>query len=699
MMGRGGDWSLLGGSDPAPGCVEDVQRISMNWGDKAGKLSDAQNLLERTHVAGSGASVEAARTLLARDGALLKVYGQGCENLANGYKSWTASLQSFQDEADRLLTQAHQANDDLNQGHALVEAGKQERIEDAAKRSLPEAITEAAIETILPGLAQIFSDTRGQYMINDAQQRLDHLNHQADDLRERYKAEGDRIATTTAFVTSPAAAAYKAGLDNNIPIGPGSLAALIHQDKNPKLTKLDALRKELDSGNSTHRQEYLNQLGNLTPEQLVLYGLMNPGQARNPLVVNPGENVNAVKSWWSGLDEAKRNLLIATMPGIVGNLNGIPYADRGRANKTNIELIDADPGTSPEVHTAIQKIKDALKIPDKQGALRSLISFDLNNGKPLGAIAIGNMDKAKNVTWNVPGMGTTLSDGIESWTKSAQDLYKGQYAAMGYEARKQGVVVVSWVGYETPDKPPSSAVLSMSAANTGAEKLQIALDGFQDTRGPGSGYHLNVVAHSYGTTTSSVALTHTKYPVDTVCFFGSAGIDPTQVPQASLMHVAHPGGQPAVYVTHAGGDNVAPLGIYGSQLGIWSPPLEALNGGNIHPRFDPTEAWFGAHTFSSEGGYDADGTPYYAVNGHDANGPKDSQELFFASKEHGYLDLKTESAHNIALITTGQEDKIQPLIPLTEKYIDTGHGLIDQGPDETHQSPEQLKGKIPRKVP
>lgn len=385
-----------------------------------------------------------------------------------------------------------------------------------------------------------------------------------------------------------------------------------------------------------------------------------------------------VKSWWAELSDGQQAALIVAAPGIIGNLNGVPYATRTKADKANLDAAFNDPRTSQETKDAVQSIYGALdaRKGSKGGstAERGLVSFDLDTdgGKPLAAVAIGDLDTAGNVTWNVPGMGTTVEDGLDSWTKSAQDLYDGQLRVLGKPESGASNAVVSWVGYDTPDGPPSGEVLSTEKAKAGGEKLAAALDGFRDTRGSTAGAAgspsptLHVVAHSYGTTTASSALIKTTHQVDSVTFLGSAGVEWREIGTAQDLHVVRDGeGKAQVYVTAASQDRVAPLGIGGSGIrgreGRWSP----------------SDAWFGGNNFSSEGGYDPDtGKVYKRTTGHDAKGwaaPESKDSWLAATGDHGYLDPDTESAHNIALSSTGRGGQIKALIQLKHEE-QVGHG-------------------------
>ncbi len=477
--------------------------------------------------------------------------------------------------------------------------------------------------------------------------------------------------------------------------------ALLEPGKDPQLNRLRGLRDQANGGNADASAEYLDLLAALTPAQLALYGAWNPAAARNPIPAGTNEDVLAAKNWWAALDPASKAALTAAVPGIIGNLNGIPYADRAKANKSTIDAVYNDPESSEATRKTLDTIKKAMNAPDKNGIPRSVISFDLNNGRPLAALAIGDMDTAGNVTWNIPGMGTTVDDGLECWTMSAQDLFDGQRGAYdALRSRDAGTAVVSWLGYDTPGGPPSPEVLMPYRAVTGGDRLAAALDGFHSTRDGGAAGlpKVNLVAHSYGTTTGSYALTKTHFSVDTVTFFGSAGVDPRVVPDAAAMHVnAGPDHKPAVFVTQALNDRVAPYaGIAGSSV---FGPLVLLHGDWV--RVSPSDPGFGGHNFSSDGGYDPNtGQAYKMVTGHDARGWSDSLKVTGATTGHGYLDPGTEPPQNLPLPPNGHGAQHQKLVPLKQQWApafpdgNSPFGFnIDPWrtfPDESNQDPATL---------
>lgn len=187
------------------------------------------------------------------------------------------------------------------------------------------------------------------------------------------------------------------------------------------------------------------------------------------------------------------------------------------------------------------------------------------------------------------------------------------------------------------------------------------LDGFQVTRqGSEVGQaRVNVVAHSSGTTTASIALTRTQHTVQSVTFVGSAGVDTSWVPDAAAMNIDRDQeGHVNLKSTRAANDWMLPLGREGS----FDQSMPS------YPRVDP-ETRFGARTLSAEGGYDPDAAEaYYAVTGYDAKGWASQYRFDASTTGHGYLDPGTGLVRNIALASTGKADKIPVSVPLKKRW-------------------------------
>lgn len=389
-------------------------------------------------------------------------------------------------------------------------------------------------------------------------------------------------------------------------------------------------------------QQYLSLLATLTPAQMALFLKHNPGA---PLSVPPlGSDPRQNKDFWEKLSPEKRKELAQALPSLVGNLEGIPYSDRIPANSDALGRVLAQPGLSESQKEPYREIKRALDVTSG-GATRGIISFDPAY-PPLAAIAIGNMDRAKNVTWNVPGMGTT-AESMEEWSTASQNIYDAQKKAGATDH-----AVVAWVGYHTPGMIPDSwDVMDSTLADAGGDRLASSLNGF-NTASAGRDPYISVAAHSYGTTTTAYGLTRIDFDVDSVAFFGSAGVDPAVVDEVSDLRIKDaPDGQPALFATNASKDIVAPGGALGSGR---LNPIDSYNPGSYNP-FAP-DTGFGAHVFSSDGDPQRDlaATLGHSVNGESKNAGNPAETL----DGHGYLDLHTQSLDSVAQITTGHGDDV-----------------------------------------
>lgn len=381
-------------------------------------------------------------------------------------------------------------------------------------------------------------------------------------------------------------------------------------------------------------------------------------------------DAETVAPWWSALDADQRDALIHAAPAVIGNLEGVAYGDRDTANRVYLDeqLADAESalkkaqeplpwwallGGEGVVTAHSQEIADAQArvdaLNDIRKALKSNSGGDgrflialTGDDPPLAAVAIGDLDTAQSVTYAVPGMGTT-TEGMTGWTESARHLQDLQNA---YDPNRSHAVV-AWIGYKTPPIPGEGGldVLGTDFAEAGAKRLDSTLAGLNAVRG-GSGPQVNVVAHSYGTTTAAIALSHPGSHVDTFVSLGSAGLPPS-LDQASDLHAD------AVYAGQA--RDVIP-GLEDGQGDQWA---WTGRGFGDHP-VNPVDPSFGAHTFGTDSGQGGQ-----AVTDHGTHTGTGS----------GYLDAGTESLRNVALATTGQGDRVSEYVPLGPTPLQ--QGLID----------------------
>jgi ElaB/YqjD/DUF883 family membrane-anchored ribosome-binding protein len=368
-------------------------------------------------------------------------------------------------------------------------------------------------------------------------------------------------------------------------------------------------------------------------------------------------NPEAVNQWWSALSTGAQHALIMYAPRVIGNLEGVTYSARDRANRLALDqrIIDAEAraaaARSPmplfpppsegqviewakraeaaeEDAEALRKIRESL-LATKDSVPRSLISLT-DDHPPLAAVAIGDMDRATNVTFAIPGMGSSAAV-LPEWASVAQNVYTAQTNADSGNRH----AIVAWVGYEAPPVPsfenPNLGVLHSGLAEEGGRRLDSALIGFNATN---TNATLNVLAHSYGTTTASFALSDGHAHVDTFVSVGSAGLPPT-VDSSTDLHADH------VFAGQARG--VSPLSDDEGDAWAWI----GRTAGD-HP-VNPMSVSFDAERF----GVDTEGSDLAPVLDH----------LASTETSNGYLDIGTESLRNVALATTGQGQSVSPYVP------------------------------------
>lgn len=370
---------------------------------------------------------------------------------------------------------------------------------------------------------------------------------------------------------------------------------------------------------------------------------------------NPGDTA-AIAANWALLTEAEQETLIAAVPGVIGNLPGLPYWARDRANRNQLEFFRQHPQLlSPEqlrLLAGLQRIVEreaGQMVPDPP---IQLVALELSGAVPNVAVGYGDLDAATHTTWAVPGMNNDAADGLAGMDKSSLNLYRAQRDLTRFSGQN---TVVAWLGYDTPGVPPADwGVIGSAYALAAAPRLAMELDGQFAARaaGPHGVPVTNVLAHSYGTTVATIALTAVTHPVDALVMLGSAGLDTERVETLDALNVRElTPGQRAIYTAHASGDRLAPAGAGLAGRGQPNPNATAL--GELQT-FSPV--YSGALSFSAEGD-PAEGL--LPTDGHSLIG--EGREVGFqgmsASGGRGYLDPKTQSLKTTAKITTGLVDE------------------------------------------
>ena len=274
-----------------------------------------------------------------------------------------------------------------------------------------------------------------------------------------------------------------------------------------------------------------------------------------PDLPQEGWSATEVSAWWNSLTEDEKKKIIAEHPEAIGNLDGIAMADRAEANKNRLpgaiedaerELNDArerknnsssslDPDQRTEVNndvkSAEQKLKDLLaldRLVNKEGY--NLLTLDASGaGEDVrAAVASGDVDNAANVVTMVPGISTTVREGMDGMLKDGENLRD----KAGYD----NTATVAWLGYDAPrgipimDKDPNpnnshTDYMTTERADHGASALNSFHEGIHSWhQSQGTDPHLTTVDHSYGSLTAGTAALSTKTGVvDDMVLYGSPG--------------------------------------------------------------------------------------------------------------------------------------------------------------------------------
>ena len=354
---------------------------------------------------------------------------------------------------------------------------------------------------------------------------------------------------------------------------------------------------------------------------------------------------------WTRADAADLRALPTSVLSQLGNLEGVPYWARDTANRTVLDdriaeqerhlddLLASDEydvagsryGAAHEQLRALQEIEKALRQGSRAGA-RSLVSLTADE-PPLAAVSIGDLDDAENVTWAVPGMGSSTAD-MTGWTSAAQNIFDVQIETGGPEDR----AVIAWMGYDAPPVPGTGnldpGVLGSGRAEEGGVALGASVRGLAAVRSdmPPT---TNVVAHSYGTTTAAYGLIEEGVHVDTFTTIASAGI-PDEIDHAGQIHAdAMYSGQARAMIPileHGKGDEWAAVGRDFS----------------VDHHQDPMDDDFGSTTFGTDGSTGMVGVTDHGVH---------------TDGSSGYLDPNTESLWNVGYATTGHPEKMTAHVP------------------------------------
>lgn len=369
-----------------------------------------------------------------------------------------------------------------------------------------------------------------------------------------------------------------------------------------------------------------------------------------------------VAAWWDGLTSGDRRRLLEEVPWVVGNLPGLPFRVRDRANRTVLDHYRRFPGQLGA--SGRKALADLLTVLSRDGEPpATIVSLRVTRETPLVVVGYGDLDRARSLTWQVPGMGNDADQALGAWDRASRNLYREQRVLYDALRLPGEVAVVSFLGYDTPDTLDSlhrtRGVTSETYARAGSARLAHELDGAWAARnhalelsGSGAGETaptIAVTSHSYGTTTAANALTRVRHQVDSFTMAGSAGIDSGVVRSLDDLRVAgRPDGRRRIFASHATADALAPVGISVSGRANPNPDMEFRRVPNLA----------GAIHYSSDGYTHPDGTHFTATDGHSVIGEAGGIQRITASEGRGYWDGGTQSLRNLAASALGRDDQI-----------------------------------------
>ncbi len=255
---------------------------------------------------------------------------------------------------------------------------------------------------------------------------------------------------------------------------------------------------------------------------------------------SPGDNAG----WWDSLSDAEKQRVIKEHPEWIGNRDGVDFTSRDQANRAMLpiekqrlegevdrlerEIEHGEIGKQGELDRvkekldAIRAIEETLAKPGE----RQLVLFGTSSERAEAAIANGNLDTASKVAVFTPGLTSNVPDSIGDYDSKMADLQARTQGELDRYGKPGSVATVTWIGYQAPQwsetlLPDPNTVGSQHAAERGAENLAPFLQGIDAARD--SDPHLTAMGHSYGSTTTGLALQENT-GVDEAVFFGSPGI-------------------------------------------------------------------------------------------------------------------------------------------------------------------------------
>lgn len=354
------------------------------------------------------------------------------------------------------------------------------------------------------------------------------------------------------------------------------------------------------------------------------------GAMGRPGAPGTGASPEQTKAWWDGLSEAEQEAVVAAYPHLVGSADGLPASARDDANRVlldddlaTLSAQEADGTLSDSERRALENARateralasaDAFTDPltgDRPGAQLWLYDPTAFNGDGRVALAIGDLDTARDVSVQIPGITTEMND-VPQYGTEAANLYE----SARYNGDGSTVATMFWLGYDAPESALDWDTVTEGRAADGGARLADAVDGLRASRSDDPA-HMTAIGHSYGSTTTAYAATDHGLDVDDVALIGSPGAGPADTAADFSVGADH------VYDGRNSNDLVGALGDQG-----W-----------VHKPFgiglgvDPSSEDFGATRFEAES--------------------TDRNHLRDIANHSRYYDHDTESLYNLGRIVDG----------------------------------------------
>jgi hypothetical protein len=633
MRSRLTDWSPVEfDDDPTPGNVDVVAAVMDDFRARAEWFRGVSALVGdvRGHLEAPTWSGLAAQAFCARLGALQVATEKASTRngeAGGASQTWAEAMFSVQFDADRALRSAEEAQAEIAAMEAsiLTLAGLYDQALAAltamTKLAAAYANTPPPPNTRVPTLVQVAA---AKQRANELEADRDQATRTLEEARERLEqARADARTAHRTFTHEETL--FIAAIDRAVAAAPDSLIGDI-QEFTAALGTVTAIEKVTGTAGTTS----MSLLSRLPLDQLKTLLAGNPALAQQFWDHPPVPE--RVAGWWHSLNPKTRAAYIQAVPGIIGNLPGVPYKDRNTANLISLDEAAKRADLTDAQRKVIAAMGNALTAPAK-GVPVQLVAFNFFAEPPMLAVGYGDLDTCWPTTWCAGGMGFGAKDALEDWSSAAKNLWITQ-AQIDTSATPG---VVACFEYDNPD---AVGVNFSDSAKKGAARFAAELDGNAGVRDGllFSGSPISVTAHSYGTTMASIALTKVNMKIDAFVMVGSAGIDTSLVESVSAIRADH------VYTTAASPDQLAPFGAAFSGRANPNPGVALPFG----------ESFGGAQAFSADG----DGEDLQRVDGHNPIGkPGGSPTAWNGNAEpsegHGYYDRKTQSLHNMAAVTLG----------------------------------------------